>query len=137
MGVNSFRTILAVLRALGFGTPYVPLVQPYVDIPMPMNVYTVYQPYFKDFGIGGILTLFPLGLAHGFLYRKATVRNPHAVYVFLFSLSLFPLSTQVFQDMYFSVLSTWIQYGAISVLLFGIFSAQNVTNRLRPAHEVV
>ena len=137
MGVNSFRTILAVLRALGFGTPYVPLVQPYVDIPMPMNVYTVYQPYFKDFGIGGILTLFPLGLAHGFLYRKATVRNPHAVYVFLFSLSLFPLSMQVFQDMYFSVLSTWIQYGAISVLLFGIFSAQNVTNRLRPAHEVV
>jgi len=136
MGVNSFRTILAVLRALGFGTPTVPLVQPYADIPMPVNVYTVYQPYIKDFGIGGILILFPLGFAHGWLYRKATVPNPHAAYVFLFALSLFPLGMQIFQDMYFSVLSTWIQYGVISVLLFGFLSARNITRRLRPAHEV-
>ncbi len=135
MGVNSFRTIFAVLRALGFRSPYVPLVQPYADIPMPMNVYTVYQPYIKDFGIGGILTLFPFGFAHGWLYRRATVLNPHAAYVFLFSLSLFPLSLQIFQDMYFSVLSTWIQYGVISAILFGIFSEQNVKNRLWPSHE--
>jgi len=118
MGVNTFRTILAVLRAVGFSTPYVPLVQPYADIPMPMNVYTVYQPYIRDFGIGGISILFVLGFVHGLLYRLATVRNARAVWVFLFSLSLFPLFMQIFQDMYFSLLSTWIQYSAISVLLF-------------------
>jgi len=119
LGVNSFRTVLAVLRAAGFGTPLVPLVQPYADIPMPMNVYTVYQPYIKDFGLGGTASLFFLGLAHGFLYKKATVRNPHGVYVLVFALSLFPLVMQIFQDMYLSVLSTWIQYSLICLVLFG------------------
>src|SRR6266576_2874657 len=122
MGINSFRTLLAVLRAVGFGTPLVPLVQPYADIPMPMNVYTFYQPYIKDFGIGGIATMFFFGFIHGLLYKKATVHNPRAIYVFLFSLSLFPLVMQVFQDMYLSVLSTWIQYSALCVLLFGFLS---------------
>jgi len=122
MGINSFRTVLAVLRAVGFGTPLVPLVQPYADIPMPMNVYTVYQPYIKDFGIGGIAAMFFFGFIHGLLYKKATVHNPRAVYVFLFSLSLFPLVMQVFQDMYLSVLSTWIQYSALCILLFGFLS---------------
>jgi oligosaccharide repeat unit polymerase len=130
MGVNTFRTPLAILRALGFGTPYVPLVQPYADIPMPMNVYTIYQPYIRDFGLAGPLFLFPLGFLHGFLYRQATIRTPRAIYVLLFSLSLFPLVMQIFQDMYFSVMSTWIQYAAISFVLFVVFNRQNTKNRL-------
>jgi len=94
-------------------------VQPWVDVPMPTNVYTVYQPYIKDFGlVGGSLVLFVLGFLHALLYRRATVRNPHTTYVFLFALSLFPLVMQAFQDMYFSLLSLWIQYGTWAVVLF-------------------
>jgi oligosaccharide repeat unit polymerase len=136
LGANTFRTILAILRGLGFGTPYIPLVQPYVDIPMPLNVYTVYQPYVKDFGTAGLLMLFPIGFAHGFLYRKATVRHPHAAFVFLFALSLYPLAMQAFQDMYFSALSTWIQYLAISVVLFGICTNHGLKYALPAVHRV-
>ncbi len=119
LGLNSMRTLFAVAQALGFQATVVPLVQPVVDVPMPMNVYTVYQPYIKDFGpLGGISVLFVLGFLHAVLYRRATVRKPHAIYVFLFAVSLFPLAMQVFQDSYFSLLSTWLQYGAYAVLLF-------------------
>ncbi len=122
MGVNSLRTPLAVLKAMGFHVPVAPLVQPYVDIPMPFNAYTVYQPYIKDFGLmGSTAILFALGFLHAELYRRATVPEPRALYVFVFAISLFPLVMQVFQDMYLSVLSTWIQYGAWSALFFSVF----------------
>src|SRR5712691_7463700 len=77
LGLNSFRSIFAALHTLGFQTIAVPLVQPWVDVPMPTNVFTVYQPYIKDFGLlGGSLVLFVLGFLHALLYRRATVRNP-------------------------------------------------------------
>jgi oligosaccharide repeat unit polymerase len=133
-GLNSFRSVVAVLHALGFQVTAAPLVQPYVDIPMPMNIYTVHQPYIKDFGaLGGALALFVLGFVHSVLYRRATVRTPHAMWVFLFALSLFPLVMQVFQDMYFSLLSMWVQYGTYAALFFVILSERywtHFSNRL-------
>ncbi len=132
VGVNSLRSIFAVLRALGFQASAAPLVQPWVDVPTPTNVYTVYQPYVKDFGpLGGIAVLFVLGFLHAVLYRRATVRNPHAISVFLFALSLFPLVMQVFQDMYFSLLSLWIQYGAYAVVLFVVVNERPGRSRFR------
>jgi len=123
LGWNSLRTIFAVLRGVGFQTTAAPLVQPYVDIPIPYNVFTVYHPYTKDFGdIGAVAVLFVLGFFHAAVYRQATVRNPHAMYVFLYAISLFPLVMQVFQDMYFSILSLWIQYGVWAFLFFVFLS---------------
>ena len=123
LGANSFRSVFAVLHALGFHVTAAPVVQPYIDVPMSANVYTVQHPYIKDFGtLGGALMLFPLGFVHSILYRRATVREPHAMYVFLFALSLFPLIMQVFQDMYFTLLSMWIQYGTYAVAFFFLLS---------------
>jgi len=123
VGVNSLRSVFAVLHALGFHATVAPVVQPYVDVPMLSNVYTVHQPYIKDFGIlGGGVALFVLGFLHSLLYRRATIRNPHAIYVFLFALSLFPLIMQGFQDMYFTLLSMWLQFVTYAVLFFGILS---------------
>jgi hypothetical protein len=48
------------------------------------------------------------------------------MYVFLFALSLFPLVMQVFQDMYFSLLSMWIQYGTYAVVLFGVLNERRI-----------
>lgn len=122
-GANTFRSVLAVLHAIGFHVTAPPLVQPYVDIPIPENVYTVHQPYIKDFGaLGGSAALFVIGFLHAFLYRLATLRKPHAFFVFLFALSLFPLVMQVFQDMYFSLLSMWVQYVIYAVLFFVVLS---------------
>jgi oligosaccharide repeat unit polymerase len=123
LGLNTFRSIVALLQTLGFQTTAAPLVQPYIDVPMSTNAYTIYHPYIKDFGpFGAAAVLFVLGFSHAALYRRATVRNPHALFVFLFAISLFPLVMQVFQDMYFSLLSMWIQYGTYAVLLFVVFS---------------
>jgi|SRR5882672_2881877 len=130
MGMNSFRTISAVLQSLGFHTTVVPLVQVFVDVPMPTNVYTVYQPYIRDFGtLGGATVLFVLGFIHALLYRQATVRAPRGAYVFLFGVSLYPLVMQVFQDSYFSLLSTWIQYGVYAVLFFVVLSDREYARR--------
>ncbi len=124
-GLNSIRSVVAVLHALGFKATAAPVVQPYVDVPMLSNVYTVHHPYIKDFGtLGGGMVLFVLGFLHAVLYRRATIRNPHAINVFLFAISLFPLVMQVFQDMYFTLLSMWIQYGTYAVLFFVVFNEQ-------------
>lgn len=123
VGLNSIRSLVAVLQALGFKVTAAPVVQPYVDVPMLSNVYTVHHPYIKDFGaLGGVMALFVFGFLHAALYRRATVRNPQAVYVFLFSISLFPLVMQAFQDMYFTLLSMWIQYGAYAVMFFVVLN---------------
>jgi len=101
---------------------------------MPTNVYTVYQPYIRDFGaLGGVSVLFILGFLHAELYRRATVRSPHAIYVLLFALSLFPLAMQVFQDMYFSVLSLWVQYVTYAVVLFVVLTERR-SRRSVPQH---
>jgi oligosaccharide repeat unit polymerase len=127
MGVNSLRSVFAVLQVLGLQNTAAPLVQPYIDIPMPMNVYTVYHPYIKDFGLlGGILVLFVLGFVHGVVYRRATQPNPPAIWVFLFAVSVFPLAMQAFQDVYFSLLALWIQYAVYAVVLLVIFSEAGV-----------
>lgn len=138
-GWNSFRTIFAVLHALGFTVSAAPLVQPYVDIPVPFNAFTVYHPYMKDFGdLGALAALFAFGFLHAVIYRRATVRHPHAIYVFLFAVSLFPLVMQAFQDMYFSVLSLWIQYGAWAFLFFVVVNERRrgVRQALDPGYTV-
>ncbi len=125
-GFNSFRSVFALLKALGLDTTVAPLVQPYVDTPIPFNAFTIYQPYIKDFGLfGAAPILFVLGFLHSMVYRRATVRHPHAIFVFLYALSLFPLVMQVFQDMYFSLLSLWCQYAIYAVVFFVLLSTRS------------
>ena len=118
-GSHMFRTVTAVTYSLGFNTPPVPLVQPFTNVPMPVNVYTVYQPYFGDFAhVGAVLIQFFLGLWHGFLYRKADQGSP--LHICLYALFLYPLCMQFFQDAYFNLLSTWVQFGLLYLLFFGL-----------------
>lgn len=122
-GANAFRTVFAILHSIGFEVRVDPLVQAFVYVPMPTNIYTVYQPYFMDFGLIALpLFQFVFGLIHGFFYRRATVFQPHPLYVFLFSLSMFPLFTQYGGDAYFSLLSMWVQYLIYSFAFLVVFS---------------
>jgi oligosaccharide repeat unit polymerase len=122
LGVNVFRFVFAVLRTVGLHDVYVaPLVQEAVDVPMAVNVYTVYYQYTRDFGVPiAILFQFLFGFFHGFLYRKATTENPHPMFIFLFAIFMFPLATQHFVDTYFSLLSLWLKYLIFSVIIFVI-----------------
>ena len=121
-GSNTFRTILAVLHEIGFNVDVPSLVKEYRYVPMPTNVYTVYQPYFADFSFfGPVFIQFFIGLVYGVVFKKANRGNPF--YIFLYGIFLYPLLMQGFQDQYFSLLSTWIQY---FIALYIYFNARQI-----------
>ena len=116
-GKNTFRFFLAVLSKIGIDIKVPQLMQPFVFVPDPVNVYTLYQTYFMDYSfIGVYLIQFFLGFFHGFLYVKS--KSGHPFYIFIFSIFLYPLFMQFFEDQYVSLLSTWLQYLLLALIFF-------------------
>jgi len=107
-GAHVFRIIYAAMNAIGFDYNIVPLVKGYVRVPDLTNVYTVYDPYFRDFGVIGVhvFTLIIMSF-HLVLYRFFLIKGGWVA--FYYGATLFPLIMQFFQDMYFSLMSMWIQ----------------------------
>jgi oligosaccharide repeat unit polymerase len=107
-GENTFRFFIALQHSLGLSNIQpVALIKDYAYVPDSVNVYTVYEVYFRDFFYSGIL-IPPLYLVgHYWLYRKALLFG--GVWIFYYSASVYPLVMQFFQDQYFSLLSLWIQ----------------------------
>lgn len=116
-GANIFRTFYAVARALGYDVQVVSLVQPYTYIPNPINVYTMYLQYLKDFGFAGVIFFQLLFGALHTAFFMSYRRSGRPLPLFWLSVLSFPLLTQSFTDGYFSLLSTWIQYFILSFLL--------------------
>src|SRR6185312_15194377 len=85
------------------------LVQPFVFVPYPTNVYTLYSPYIKDFGIfyaWFMVVIF--GFIHSWVYNKAITTKDFR-YSLYYSFLLFPLLISFFMDFYLTILSSWIQ----------------------------
>lgn len=118
-GQNTFRFLYAIFNKL-FGTGEVQeLVQDTVAISdkQGTNVYTFYQYYFKDFGLlYALLVQFFVGIFHGILYRKMLSKRP--INIFFFSIMIYPLVMQFFQDQYISLFSTWLQHLVVGWLFF-------------------
>lgn len=107
-GETTFRTLFAVLAKLGFNVPVIELIQPWAETKLSGNVYTVFMPYYRDFGVAGVaLFLFFFGALHTWVSKQASLDNPLAV--FLNAILFYALVMQFFQDQYFSLLSQWIQ----------------------------
>lgn len=116
-GTNTFRFVFAVLNKVGIHVNVPPLIQDFVNVPELTNVYTVFRPYFLDFGFAGIIAVqLVLGVWHGFIYKRATSGEPF--FILVYAVFLYPLIMQFFQDQYTSLLSTWLQYGAVLLLCF-------------------
>jgi len=112
-GANILRSPLAVLSALGLPVQVPPLVKAYVYVPEPTNVYTVFLPYFLDFGWIGVIASFTLfGWAHSAMYERAK-RTLDPRWVIATALSMYPLLMQFFQDQYVSLLTTWITFALL------------------------
>jgi len=108
-GANTFRMFYAILAALGMDVPVKQGIQGYVYIPRPTNVYSVFQPYYLDFGLTYVfISQFAFGLLHSCLY--SLVKKRYTIAVLLYSISLYPLFVQWFQDAYLSAMSQWIQF---------------------------
>lgn len=125
-GGLTFRTPLAVLRALGASVQVPDLLQPFVKVPAETNVYTVFSPYYRDFGLVGIaFFMFLLGSLHGWVFRQLKAGLP--IIVVANALLFYALLMQFFQDQYFSLMSQWIQ------ILFWIY----LFNKLQPLPLIV
>lgn len=118
-GGNTFRFLLAVWDALT-GSQLAPLlVQPYTYIGshLNVNVYTFFQYYMMDFGwVYALAAECLAGWLHGVLYKQMCQGRPLGSY--FFCLMMYPLLMQFFQDQYFSLFSTWLQYGIIGAVFF-------------------
>ncbi|MCQ6280007.1 O-antigen polymerase [Bacillus sp. EB600] len=118
-GQNTFRFFYGIINRL-FGTGHVQqLVQDPISIDGEngTNVYTFYQYYIKDFGmIYALIVQFFVGILHGVLYRMMLSKKP--INIFYFSIMVYPLVMQFFEDQYISLLSTWIQYFLVGWVFF-------------------
>jgi oligosaccharide repeat unit polymerase len=73
-----------------------------------INVYTVFSPYYRDFGVVGVgLFLGVLGALHGWIFRQLKTGMP--IIIVANALLFYALIMQFFQDQYFSLMSQWIQ----------------------------
>lgn len=109
-GANTFRTFVAIYDTF-VGTDFAPpLVQEFISIggKYSTNVYTFYSWYADDFGIiYALVVQFFIGIFYGKLYKNMSQNRVFGIY--LYASFIYPLLMQIFQDQYFSLLSTWIQ----------------------------
>lgn len=118
LGAHTFRTFLAIAQALGIEVNPSGLVREFVEVPARTNVFTVYEPYYRDFSVYGVvMSQFLFGAAHVFSYEKS-VRGS-IPWQIIYAALLYPACTQFFQDSYASLMSLWVQIGLITVLLAG------------------
>lgn len=107
-GVNTLRFFVSVSRAVGItDLQPVALIKEYAYVPDATNVYTVYEPYFRDFLSLGFVVPPAFLILHEWLFRKTS--NVGGIWIFYYSVSVYPLAMQFFQDQYASLLSQWIQ----------------------------
>ncbi|CEN23756.1 Uncharacterised protein [[Clostridium] sordellii] len=128
-GLNIFRTPIVILTKLGFDLEVIDLVKEFSNTKIPTNVYTIYQPYIADFGV---LFAFVIQCILGYLYSYMYIKCKEGEYIciFMFSVLMYAFVTQFFIDSYFSLMSTWIQYLVMSIILFksNIFIKSNGGN---------
>lgn len=117
LGFNVFRSFIAVFSAIGFDWDVPVLIKGYVNVPAPTNVYTVFYPYYLDFGISFIIiSQFLFAVFHQFFYSMAVSGSRWGLLIF--SVSVYPLLMQWFQDQYFSLATTFVVFFALLTIPF-------------------
>ena len=53
-GMNTFSQVYQYMNVFGFNFDYVQRIQEYMYVPIPTNVYTIFQPFYEDFGTLGV-----------------------------------------------------------------------------------
>lgn len=125
-----FQILLTKLAGIEFESP--PLIRDYVHVPDRVNVFTVMDPYFRDFGAAGVVGFAVASAAlHFTLFRL--MRNRGGPWIFIYSATLFPLVMQFFQDMYVTLLSTWVQVFFWYMLFVRLAATKSVNAPIPPA----
>lgn len=90
---------------------YIPLraaLNPFAEVPLPCNTYTVLFPLFHDGGLWGVAAgMLFIGGFHQYLYEKYKNTNS-PVWWYLYGISIYPLVMSIFEDAYFSSFGFWL-----------------------------
>ncbi|MBP5509195.1 MAG: oligosaccharide repeat unit polymerase [Prevotella sp.] len=108
-GSHTFQTVYLFLNRFGGDFEVNTKLQEFVWVPLPTNVYTVFQPFFMDFGYRGV-AFFALvyGVMSGWIYRYARNGNGFAKCVYAFA--VYVLILQFYQENVMMSLVNVIQF---------------------------
>lgn len=104
-GFYSFRNIYLWLSIL-YPFKIANIVQDWVFIPFPTNIYTYLRPYFMDFGYFSIVFPAIFGFFSGRVYTWK-YKNIRAYYI-VYPIVLYAILMQLIDDQYFTWISNWI-----------------------------
>ena len=115
-GTNTFETIYLFLKRFGADVVVKDKLQEFVFVPISTNVYTIFQPFFIDFGYRGV-AFFAIvyGCVCGFLYRL--FRNGNGVGTCLYTYVVYVLLLQFYQENVFLSMVFVLQFTLFIVLL--------------------
>jgi oligosaccharide repeat unit polymerase len=81
----------------------------YLFMPYPINVYTAFRAYLRDFGVVyTCLMFFFFGLVHGYVFLRAD-KYKEMRFVLYYAFLLFPLLLTFFDDQYLNQISSWLK----------------------------
>jgi oligosaccharide repeat unit polymerase len=129
-GENTFRFFIALLYDLNLSDkPPIDIVNKWIMVPYPTNVYTIFYQYFMDFGILGCwIVIFLFGLVHTWMFYRAKTSGNH--FKMITAYTFYPLLMVFFQDQYFSLLSFWIQLWFYSFMIFILIDKYGIRKRI-------
>jgi oligosaccharide repeat unit polymerase len=109
-GTNTFGTIYHFMIRFGVDDVVEKLkTQEFVMVPIPTNVYSIFQPFYIDFGYKGIAFFSALyGIICGFLYRL--YKNHNTFGCCLYTFMIYVLVLQFYQENIFLSLATVIEF---------------------------
>jgi oligosaccharide repeat unit polymerase len=108
------------LNQLGFSFEAKPNLLPFAYVPEPCNTYTVLFPYYHDLGVFGVaIFMFIVGIIHQYLYEMyRRTRSPIKLY--LYAISLYPLSMMIFEEAYISSIGFWLFLLILPICFSGV-----------------
>lgn len=114
---RSFSFFLNLFKALGFDVDVVSSNLDYITTPHLTNVYSIYFPYYYDFGFTGVIFVMTvLGFVLSVVYRHAKMGDPR--FIFLYSLSFSSLLLSIFSEAFMTSLSYWIQAAFFAFIFY-------------------
>lgn len=115
-GTNTFETVYLFLQRFGADVVVKDKLQEFVFVPVSTNVYTIFQPFFIDFGYRGVAFFAAVyGCVCGFLYRL--FRNGNGAGTCLYTYAVDVLLLQFYQENVFLSMIFVLQFTFFIVLL--------------------
>lgn len=108
-GSHTFQTVYLFLARWGGDFEVNKKLQGFVWVPLPTNVYTIFQPFFEDFKYKGVAFFaFFYGVFSGLLYRMA--RNGNGFAKCIYAMVVYVLALQFYQENVMMNIVTILQF---------------------------